>query len=295
MSSSGVFEVEGDSGPTRQRVSVDLTCDDVFKGRVPSDAPPQLGIEDFALQCQRSLEEERVKRRDMLDRVVLPGSVANALTVVHGFGVILIAIMTASLLGTEFGWGTLRMVLAKGTGRWQLLSAKLLLLALLAGAALVIIAAATAVSSVIVASLVSERPEAPPEWAEVAATFCRAWFALLPYVALAGLVTVVASSSVAGIATAVGYFFTEWVVAALLLSQFDWAQNVADYMLGRNITAWMMGSGGGELPILGTSTPIGEFPELSHAFIVLATYLLVLGGLAFWHFQRKDIGGGVGV
>ena len=294
MSSSGVFEVEGDSGPTRQRVSVDLHCDDIIAGSVPSETPPELGVEDFTLQCRQSYEEEREKRRDMLERIILPGSVANALIVVHGFSVILIAIMTASLLGTEFGWGTLRMVLAKGTGRWQLLSAKLVLLALLAGAALVIITAATAVSSVVVASLVSERPEAPPEWVEVATTFGRTWFALLPYVALAGLITLVASSSVAGIATAVGYFFTEWVVAALLLSQFDWAQNVADYMLGRNITAWMMGNGGGELQILGTSTPIGEFPDLSHSFVVLAAYLLVLGGLAFWHFQRKDIGGASG-
>ena len=96
--------------------------------------------------CESSESE---KRRDMLDRIILPGSVTSAMGLIHGLGVILVAIMTASLLGTEFGWGTLRLVLAKVTGRWQLLSAKLTLIALLVGAALAIIPATTAASSVI--------------------------------------------------------------------------------------------------------------------------------------------------
>ena len=285
--------VDGSGQPTT--VEVDLSCNDVFAGRVPADLPPELGVARFELQCNEARERERENRRDMLDRIILPGSVTNAVGLIHGLGVILVAIMTASLLGTEFGWGTLRLVLAKGTGRWQLLSAKLLLIALLVGAALAIIAATTAASSMIASSLVSERPEAPTEWAEAAATFGRAWFGLLPYAALAGVVTVLASSSVAGIAAAVGYLFTEWTVAALLLSKFDWAQNVADYMLGRNITAWILGTGGGESEVLlGTSTPIGEFPDALHAFLVLAVYIIALGGLAFWHFQRKDIRGASG-
>ena len=89
MSSSGVFMVEGDSGPTRQQVTVDLNCDDVFEGRVPSGTPPQLGVEDFVLQCQQAREQEMGRRRDMLDRILLPGSVTNALALTSGFGVIL--------------------------------------------------------------------------------------------------------------------------------------------------------------------------------------------------------------
>ena len=287
--SGAAITVDGSGQPTT--VSFDLNCNDVLAGRVPADLPPNYVV-DFELQCDEAREGEREKRREMLDRIILPGSLTNAVGLIHGFGVVLVAIMTVSLLGTEFGWGTLRMVLAKGTGRWQLLSAKLMLIALLVGAALAIIAATTAASSMIASSLVSERPEAPPDWAEAAATFGRAWFGLLPYAALAGVVTVLASSTVAGIAAAVGYLFTEWTVAALLLSKFDWAQNVADYMLGRNITAWILGVEGGESDVvIGTSTPIGEFPDALHAFLVLAVYIIALGGLAFWRFQRNDIRG----
>ena len=103
------------------------------------------------------------------------------------------------------------------------------------------------------------------------------------------------SSSVAGIATAIGYLFTEVIFVGILINLFDWFQNVADYMLGRNITAWMMGSGHEDLDVIfRTSTPIGDFPGMLHAFVVLTVYILVLGGLAFWQFQRKDIGGASG-
>ena len=297
MAGAGPVQVAGEGGETIQMVSVDLDCEDVLEGKVPSPLPAQMvsSVENLRIQCQESLDREMQDRRDMLDRITLPGSVPNALDLTHGFGVILIAILTASMLGSEFGLGTLRMILAKGTGRWQLLSAKLVLMALLAGAALAIVAVATAISSLAVTTLVEERPEEPMAWAEVATAFGRTWFSLLPYVLLAGLVSVVASSSIVGITAAIGYLFTEVIVVAVLLSNSDWAQNVADYMLGRNITAWMMGSGREGLEIIvGTSTPVGEFPGMSHAFLVLLGYMVVFAGLLFWNFQRKDIGGASG-
>lgn len=296
MHSSGVFEVAGESGPTRQRVEVRLNCDDVFEGRVPSNTPEQLGVEDFEHECRKALREEQQQRTKLLDRIILPGSLVNSLTVVHGISVILVAILTASLIGSEFGWGTLRMVLSRGTGRWQILTAKLVLIALLAAAGLAIASLATAVGSLVMTSLVSERPEQPVEWADAAATFGRAWFALLPYAALAALVAVVASSTVAEITAAVTYLFTEWIVAALILNTFDWAaQNVADFMLGRNITAWLVGSEGGEIQVpLGTSTHLGEFPDMWQAFLVLSAYVAVMGLLAFWSLHRKDVVGASG-
>ena len=170
-----------------------------------------------------------------------------------------------------------------------------MLLAALAAAALAIVASFAAVSGAIVEVLVGEQPPAPPQWAEVATTFFRAWFGLLPYIALAGVVTVVASSSIAGIATAVGYFFAEYVTAAIFISLFDRTGGVTDYLLGRNVTAWMMGSAHRELPgLFGPAAPLGEFPEMSHAFTVLLAYMAAMGALTFWAIRRKDIGGAGG-
>ena len=47
-------------------------------------------------------------------------------------------ILAASLTGTEYGWGTVRTVLTRGAGRWQLLASKLLLVALLGVGGLIV-------------------------------------------------------------------------------------------------------------------------------------------------------------
>jgi len=35
-------------------------------------------------------------------------------------------------------------------------------------------------------------------------------------------------------------------------------------------------------------------PDQTHAIIVLAVYTLVLGGVAFWLFERRDVQGATG-
>ncbi len=106
-----------------------------------------------------------------------------------------------------------------------------------------------------------------------------------PYIALAAVFTVLSRSSAAGIALAIGYYFIEALVVAQLLA-FDWFQTVADYLLGRNVTAWMTGLGNYEGLLANTG---GELPGQLHAALVLLVYILVLSGLALWLFQRRDI------
>ena len=223
----------------------------------------------------------------------------SGLGVAQGIGLILMVILTASTLGMDYGWGTLRAVLANGAGRWQYLSVKLLLMALVAGGALVVVTAATALSSLLAGALASDgagNVEDPMGWADVGTSFAKTWFALLPYVAVAVFITVVTSSSAGGMAVALGYYFAELIAVAIMINLFDWFQNVADYVLGRNITGWMLGVqresvSGGVVGDIG----LEEFPGDLHAFLVMAGYTLVLGALAFWIFQRRDVvatGGG---
>ena len=57
---------------------------------------------------------------DFLDILAFPNIAVIGLAVSHGFGIILIMILAASLTGTEYGWGTVRTVLTRGAGRWPL-------------------------------------------------------------------------------------------------------------------------------------------------------------------------------
>ena len=71
---------------------------------------------------------------DLYADFTLPASIPNALGLAYSIGIFLIVILTASVLGTEYRWRTLRSILARGTGRWQYLASKIVLLILLAGA-----------------------------------------------------------------------------------------------------------------------------------------------------------------
>ena len=53
---------------------------------------------------------------DFLDILAFPNIAVIGLAVSHGFGIILIMILAASLTGTEYGWGTVRTVLTRGAG-----------------------------------------------------------------------------------------------------------------------------------------------------------------------------------
>ena len=62
-------------------------------------------------------------------------------------------IMAVSSMGVEYGWGTLRTALTRGTGRWQFLGAKTVSLAFMAVAGLLFLSLALVVSSLIAAWL----------------------------------------------------------------------------------------------------------------------------------------------
>ena len=294
---SGSVSIGADASGERS-VVVTVICSELLDGAKPELPPgtdPSL-IESVLQRCEEIVARERFKEiQDMRANFTLPESLSNTLAAAQGMGLILIAILTASALGTEYGWGTLRGVMAKGTGRGHYLAAKLTLMTFVVGGGLAVVAVVTFISSLVTGAWASDSLVgviASAEWGSVAVAFARTWFSLLPYIALAGFVAVLTQSSAAGMAVSLGYLFAELITVAILINLFDSFQTVADYVLGRNITAWMLGAqkGGVSGSVVG-DIGLGEFPGDLHAFLVLVVYTLALGGLAFWLFHWKDVPG----
>jgi ABC-type transport system involved in multi-copper enzyme maturation permease subunit len=267
-----------------------IACNDLLSGdpaKQPSDLDPQV-VAGMAAQCgqQAATQPDRLARA--YQGFTVPGSFSSALGVVQTLALILIAILTASAIGIDYGSGTLRSVLTKGTGRWPYLAAKLLTLAVLAALGLVVTLATVAISSAIAGALAGAAPAsgavAERTWADSGIALAKAWTSVLPYLGLTTFVTVLARSSAAGMAIGLGYYFLEQILIALLSGLFSWFQNVADFLLVRNISALTQGTGGG----FGAT---GALPDVMHAIIVLGVYTLALGAGAFWLFERRDVQG----
>ena len=58
---------------------------------------------------------------------VLPASLSNGLGFIQNIAVFAVTILAVASMGVEYGWGTLRTALTRGTGRWQFLAAKALI------------------------------------------------------------------------------------------------------------------------------------------------------------------------
>ena len=265
-----------------------VACSDLLSGdpaRQPTDLDAQV-VDGMRAQCRVQAASQPQRLQRAFDNLTLPGSIPLALGTVQTLGLILIAVLTASAIGIDYGAGTLRSVLVQGTGRWPYLTAKLLTLIVLAGLALIVAVATVAVSSAIAGRLVTPPAAASGvAWSTAGIALWKAWLSLIPYIALTAFVTVLARSSAAGMAIGLGYYFAEQILTALLSNFFSWFTNVADYLPVHNIAAWSGGSGFG-----GPAVPA----DLAHAGFVLVGYTLAFTALAFWIFHRRDVQGATG-
>lgn len=288
VSTGGEITVPATLQSQQGRAPRTVACNDLLSGdaaRQPADLDVQV-VDGMRAQCRVQLASQPQRLQRAYDNLTLPGSIPLALGTLQTLGLILIAVLTASAIGIDYGAGTLRSVLVQGTGRWPYLAAKLLTLVVLAGLALIVATATVAISSTTAGRLVVA-PGGPSSatWSAAGIALWKAWLSLIPYITLTAFVTVLARSSAAGMAIGLGYYFAEQILVALLSNFFSWFTTVADYLPVHNIAAWAGGSGFGA-----PAAPA----DLAHAGFVLVAYTLVLGALAFWVFHRRDVQGATG-
>ena len=285
---------------------ITITCADILDGT--ADAKVEMVTGEMREDARKRIEQRRERGNcpDIVEEIaedrerhreffVLPGGLANALGVAHYIGVLLVMILGASTVGAEYGWGTLRTALTRGTGRWQFLAAKALSLVLLSVAGLLVVSLTVVVSSLIAASLTlgdGGGLAGAGQWSTVAVMFGKATYVLVAYAILALFLTVLTSSSSMGIAMSLAYYFAELILGRILGDLFAWFDNVSDFLIGFNTAAWMTETG--VVTTEGTLFPVSDPPGALHAFLVLLAYIVVLGAAAFWLFQRRDVAGARG-
>lgn len=222
-----------------------------------------------------------------------PSEVANfGLGIVSGLGSVLLIVLTASVFGNEFGWGTLRAVLALGAGRVRFLAAKYVTMALYAVLLTLLGTLAAVAGSEAVSSIGGLDRAVPADYlAHLAAAGARMVFTFLPYIALAALMAVWSKSAGAGIAIGLVVYFAEGIVMSLLVQFNRDLARVADLGLSRNVSAINeLSAVAQEAPPPGP--PQAALPDAGQAALVLVGWTAVLVLLAMWRFRSRDITSG---
>lgn len=223
-------------------------------------------------------------------------NIANGLGFSAFFGPFIAVILTAAVMGGEYGWGTLRPVLSKGAGRWPFLASKAAVVILVTASILVILSITVMISGFIAEAVLTTNPDVEGygdiSWTSLLGLFFRMLYGFVPYIVLTLFVVVLTGSNGVGTGLALGYYIAENIIVVPIISNFQWSDQVLAYLLGPNVDAWQAVSDTDDFGV-GLAT-IGGIPEMAHAAIFVTIYAVALGSAATALFLRRDIAGAKG-
>ena len=281
-------------------VEVSFTCDELQDGGIPQSVaalPPEdrakvmAEIEDYlSTVCE---DDSGLQESESRKFFIMPASISNGLGAAAFMGIVLTMVLAASVMGTEYSWGTLRTSLVSGVARRKFLTSKVVTLLAVAAGGLLVTALALVLTSLLFTVLVRHvgGDWTEGEWATVFIVFGKTFYGIVPYLMLAVFFAILTSSTGVSIALAMGYYMIEAIVTGILSELFDWFEPVANFILGPNVAAWMAHD-----DVIQVTLGIRADGDLGamHYFLVILAYTVALGAAAFWRFEHKDVTGAKG-
>jgi len=237
--------------------------------------------------------------RNFTEALRLPRSLVLIEQLLLTLGQILIIILVSTIVGGEYNSGTIRLMLTRGPSRTQFLLSKV-------GAAITCIGlgvVAITVLGVLTGLLLNLATGVAPDFVFFSATW-SVHVLLYLLIIILGLFTygmMALFLSTLGRATATGLagvltwsFLIEPVIE--VISNFgrnisgptgSFFQSLPDYLIGTNISALL----GNQSQYVFPTSSVAQIAPVSdlHALLVLAAYIVIFIGLAWWITMRRDV------
>lgn len=225
-----------------------------------------------------------------LRSLTLPGIIPNMLEGLSLFAAMMAAILAASSIGNEYGWGTLRPMLATGMPRARFLTAKFLALSCVAVAFVIVpllLGALIAVPVALVHHLPVITGTVDAAWVgTLAAMLARTFLTVLVPMTIAFLLGLVGRSQAVGVGAALGWMVGEQLVSLLLSTVGQsWARTLDNQLPGNVGRALLHYNAFGAV-----SHQAGMMSE-GRAILSLLVYSAVGLAVALVVFRRHDIHG----
>ena len=228
----------------------------------------------------------RESMEELRDFLSLERARETGIEFVVTLGSILGVILGASVISTEYTWGTIRTILPRAGTRAGFLTAKYLLLAGFV-VLLVLLGFVAALLASFVVSAVEDlgRDLGANAVPEIVAALARGAFVILPYVALAFLIAVLTRSTAAGISIGLVILLGEGIVTELLELLPGALERLPGFLLSRNVNAVMDANAVDE----GSADAL---PNIWRAAAVLLAYTAAFVAFAYRIFLTRDVTAG---
>jgi ABC-2 type transport system permease protein len=231
------------------------------------------------------------------DFLGLSAAIPFALYLIASFGSVLAIILTASSVGNEYNWKTIRTALISSESRFKFLTAKLVSLAILILAGMLIGVVTGFIMGLVTTGIGGYAynfsfATGSYFW-EQFLQFWRTFFVLTPYALLGFLMAIVGRSAMPGISAGIGVLFLESIITMFMVLAGGWIAKVPDYLLSANVNAITALNNlpqgfGKEMGNGGTSQAL---PSVPHAFITLGIYAMAFLALGYYLFRKRDVTG----
>jgi ABC-2 type transport system permease protein len=240
-------------------------------------------------------EQNEFTGEDLRRALFLQTSVPFSLQMVASFGTIFAMILAAGAVGSEYSWGTVRLMATAASGRVRLIAAKLLVVCgLVAAGALLAVVVGLIYSSIItVTNGGSDFTFVTPSFiGDQAESFGRTLFVMAPYITLAFAMAAIGRSTLAGVGAGIGIAFVEPLIGGLMrLAGNPWKE-IPNYLLNANSNVVLLQN---KVPDVIRFGPTPEDLARNHvngfpvAMLILALYSVAFIALAFFVYRRRDI------
>ena len=225
----------------------------------------------------------------------LQSAVPFTFSMMASFGTVLAIILTASSMGGEYNWKTIRPALVSSESRFKFIVSKLVSLGILILIGMLIAVIAGFIMGLITTGLGGNAYSfgfltGSYIWTQFL-QYWRTFYVIMPFALLGFMMAIVGRSAMPGIATGIGVVFLEAIITTFMTAAGGWIAKVPAYLLNANVTAitalnklpGRFGGGGG-----GTDTTI---PSLTHAFVILGLYSVIFLVFSFYLFRKRDVTG----
>jgi ABC-2 type transport system permease protein len=221
---------------------------------------------------------------DVQDGLLLRNVEENGMQIAVLFSSILISIMGASLIGSEYSWNTIRPLLARATSRNALLTAKWITLTTYTVLLTVLLVTVTPVLFSILGSMITgEGPGGDGDvYRGIVFATGRIILVMLPTAALAFMLALVTRSIAAGIAVSIGLGFLEPAIFGLLGALSDVFDTIQKFGL-----AW----GSTKLLSIGYDENVTT-TEAWQGAAAMTIYTVIFVVISYIVFRRRDVTSG---
>jgi ABC-type transport system involved in multi-copper enzyme maturation permease subunit len=238
-------------------------------------------------QYRSGSEADRLDMRQSVQQ--LSSIFENGMQVWRIVALVMIVVVASGLIGSEYGWNTLRPLVARSASRTDLLSAKWIVVGLYSVFMVVVGVLVSIAASAVVSTAMDANVSLPVMvWDDMVLGTARWVVATLPYAAIAFAAALLTRSNAAGIAIGIGVNFAELLLFGILSNVSSRFTTIMEYGINWNVqqVVNITTDDGGTM-----MDPVSS-GQLGKSIAILTLYCLLAIAGTYLVFTRRDITSG---